>query len=102
MVFICLQLPILLLINYSDDLEIGRRTTSKRLHIYRIGIKIPPTWPEEPPVWFAQLEAQFALANINQNYTKYFLYFTAQRSCNYKYINIGILLVLMSHTQLSE
>jgi len=41
-------------------------------HISRVGIKIPPFWPEDPAVWFAQLEAQFTLANITQYYTKYY------------------------------
>ena len=41
-------------------------------HISRVGIKIPPFWPEDPAVWFAQLEAQFALANITQDSTKYY------------------------------
>ncbi|XP_050440416.1 uncharacterized protein LOC126845659 [Adelges cooleyi] len=41
-------------------------------HVFRVGIKIPPFWPEDPAVWFAQLEAQFTLANITQDSTKYY------------------------------
>lgn len=27
-------------------------------------VKVPPFWPEEPALWFAQLEGQFVLASI--------------------------------------
>lgn len=39
--------------------------------IARIAIKIPPFWPDEPALWFAQLESQFVLANITSDSTKY-------------------------------
>lgn len=39
--------------------------------ICRIGIRIPPFWPNEPTLWFAQLEGQFALAGITSDETKY-------------------------------
>jgi hypothetical protein len=42
------------------------------LLVSRVGIKISPFWPEDPAVWFAQLEAQFALAKITQDSTKYY------------------------------
>jgi hypothetical protein len=41
-------------------------------HINRIGIRVPPFWPEKPAMWFAQLEGQFALSNITQDKTKYY------------------------------
>lgn len=34
-------------------------------------MKVPPFWPDEPTLWFAQLEGQFALANITADSTKY-------------------------------
>jgi hypothetical protein len=34
--------------------------------INRVGIRVPPFWPEKPAVWFAQLEGQFALSNITR------------------------------------
>jgi hypothetical protein len=37
-----------------------------------VGIRIPPFWPEKPAVWFAQLEGQFALANVTQDATKFY------------------------------
>jgi hypothetical protein len=30
--------------------------------INRVGIRVPPFWPEKPAVWFAQMEGQFALS----------------------------------------
>lgn len=40
--------------------------------ICRIGVRPPPFWPEEPAVWFAQLEGNFALAGIKDDETKYY------------------------------
>ena len=40
--------------------------------IKRVGIRVPPFWPEKPAVWFAQLEGQFALSNITQDATKFY------------------------------
>ncbi|XP_059047378.1 uncharacterized protein LOC131842827 [Achroia grisella] len=39
--------------------------------VARISIRVPPFWPEEPALWFSQLENQFALAGITQDATKY-------------------------------
>jgi len=40
--------------------------------INRVGIRVPPFWPEKPAVWFAQLEGQFALLSITQDTTKFY------------------------------
>jgi hypothetical protein len=40
--------------------------------VNRVGIRLPPFWPEKPAVWFAQLEGQFALSNITQDATKFY------------------------------
>ena len=40
--------------------------------INRVGIRVPPFWPEKPALWFAQLEGQFALSNITQDATKFY------------------------------
>lgn len=39
--------------------------------VYRVSVKIPPFWPEEPEIWFAQVEGQFALSGITVDETKY-------------------------------
>ncbi|XP_025267510.1 uncharacterized protein LOC112639004 [Camponotus floridanus] len=51
-------------------------------HIGRLAIKAPPFWPEEPELWFAQLEGQFALGGITQDATKY-LYVIAHIETKY-------------------
>lgn len=40
--------------------------------ISRIGVKIPPFWPDKPSLWFTQLEGQFSLANITVDDTKFY------------------------------
>lgn len=40
--------------------------------IFKVGIRVPPFYPDDPDVWFAQLEAQFALANITNDTTKFY------------------------------
>lgn len=39
--------------------------------ISRVGVRMPPFWPEEPGVWFAQLECNFTLSRITDDATKF-------------------------------
>lgn len=39
--------------------------------VFRVGVRIPPFWPEEPEVWFAQVESQFELSNVTSDSTKF-------------------------------
>ncbi|XP_071568714.1 uncharacterized protein [Temnothorax nylanderi] len=43
----------------------------EKLHINRVGLRMPPFWPEEPELWFAQLESQFIICGITQDTTRY-------------------------------
>ncbi|GFQ70756.1 transposon Ty3-G Gag-Pol polyprotein [Trichonephila clavata] len=36
----------------------------------KVSVKIPPFWEKKPEIWFFQVEAQFSIANINQEETK--------------------------------
>ncbi|PNF17578.1 hypothetical protein B7P43_G15176 [Cryptotermes secundus] len=38
----------------------------------RVTVRLPPFWAEQPAVWFAQAEAQFSLANIRDEQTKFY------------------------------
>ena len=39
--------------------------------VSRVGVKLPPFWKANPALWFVQLEAQFALAGITADETKF-------------------------------
>jgi len=39
--------------------------------VYRIAVRLPPFWPDGPSIWFAQAEAQFKLADITRQRTKF-------------------------------
>lgn len=39
--------------------------------VFRVGVRVPPFWPDEPEVWFSQLESQFILSGITMDETKY-------------------------------
>jgi hypothetical protein len=39
--------------------------------IYRVAVRLPPFWPDRPGLWFAQAEAQFELASITHERTKF-------------------------------
>lgn len=36
-----------------------------------VSVKVPAFWPDEPDLWFTQLEGQFSIANITADATKY-------------------------------
>lgn len=40
--------------------------------ISKVAVKPPPFWKADPTLWFAQLEAQFAISSITQDDTKFY------------------------------
>lgn len=38
---------------------------------FRVGVRVPPFYPQRPALWFAQLESQFILSNITSDTTKF-------------------------------
>lgn len=40
--------------------------------IFRVGVRPPPFWAEEPAVWFSQLEGNFILSGIKDDDTKFY------------------------------
>jgi len=39
--------------------------------VNRVSVKLPPFWPDDVELWFAQVEAQFTVAQILQETTKF-------------------------------
>lgn len=44
---------------------------SEPAEVYRVALRLPPFWPEEPDIWFAQIEAMFEYAGVTNDFTKY-------------------------------
>ena len=46
-------------------------TSAETLMQAGVMVKIPPFWPQEPDLWFCQIESQFVMRNITRSITKY-------------------------------
>ncbi|XP_036343942.1 uncharacterized protein LOC118753187 [Rhagoletis pomonella] len=44
---------------------------SNGIFVNKVSVKIPPFWAERPEIWFAQIEAQFCIAGISSDITKF-------------------------------
>ncbi|XP_052750098.1 uncharacterized protein LOC128200512 [Galleria mellonella] len=53
----------------SSTVSTVRDDTSSE--VFKVAIKVPPFWPEEPEIWFAQVEGQFAISKITSDLTKF-------------------------------
>ncbi|XP_028166075.1 uncharacterized protein LOC114356893 isoform X1 [Ostrinia furnacalis] len=56
----------------KEDTRSGAIAAGSNQDVCRVGVRVPPFWPEEPAVWFAQIEGQFALSGINVDATKFY------------------------------
>ncbi|XP_013171887.1 PREDICTED: uncharacterized protein LOC106120962 [Papilio xuthus] len=58
--------------NTEDEFQEARILRNEpSAHVCKVGIRIPPFWPEEPEIWFAQVEGQFSIAGITSDSTKF-------------------------------
>ncbi|XP_045777908.1 uncharacterized protein LOC123875886 [Maniola jurtina] len=48
----------------------GNESTNHN-NVFKVGVRVPPFWPEEPEIWFAQVEGQFAISGITNDATKF-------------------------------
>ena len=55
----------------TDSNTSAKPTVVSSTWVARVGIKIPPFWPADPGMWFAQVETQFALAAVTTKDTKF-------------------------------
>lgn len=39
--------------------------------VHRVSVRVPPFWPDEPALWFSQLEQQFILSRVTTDDTKF-------------------------------
>ncbi|XP_076764830.1 uncharacterized protein LOC143431872 [Xylocopa sonorina] len=54
----------------SDSASASNTATFQE--ISRVGIRVPPFWPEQPQLWFNQIEAQFVLSGVTADNTKFY------------------------------
>lgn len=54
----------------GEDAEF-QDATAPGASVARVAVRLPPFWAEEPDVWFAQAEAQFQLAGVKEDTTKF-------------------------------
>ncbi|XP_041980527.1 uncharacterized protein LOC121734154 [Aricia agestis] len=51
-------------------------------NVFKVGVRVPPFWADEPEIWFAQVEGQFNISGITNDSTK-FHYVIAQLDNQY-------------------
>lgn len=57
---------------FDDARTNAERVSTPPSELFRVGVKSPPFWPQDPSIWFKQIEGQFALSNITVDDTKYY------------------------------
>lgn len=55
----------------EEEFETPKKSAPLATELFRVGIRVPPFWPEEPEIWFAQVEGQFSVSNITSDATKF-------------------------------
>ncbi|CAH0551106.1 unnamed protein product [Brassicogethes aeneus] len=55
----------------EEKKQVCQTTEPPSSEVHRVTVKLPPFWKDKPTLWFAQVEAQFMIAHITQEITKY-------------------------------
>ena len=53
----------------TDPTATASTTTSTTIAV--VSMELPPFWPQDPEVWFAQVEVQFATRDVTAQRTKF-------------------------------
>lgn len=56
----------------TADAQAELETAHMAPDVFRVGVRLPPFWPDEPAVWFAQVEGHFMLSKISDDKTKFY------------------------------
>ncbi|CAK1601363.1 unnamed protein product [Parnassius mnemosyne] len=65
----------------ASEQNVTTRPCTRRKHrshvdltsdVNRVSVRIPPFWPDDPELWFAQIEGQFTISNILSDTTKFY------------------------------
>lgn len=59
------------MLNDNDADNAVQADQNLRGEIARVSVRIPPFWSINPAMWFSQVEAQFAIAGISNDFTRY-------------------------------
>lgn len=55
----------------SEREAMTSKSDASSSELFRVGVRIPPFWPEKPLIWFSQIEGQFNMARISDDLTKF-------------------------------
>lgn len=58
-------------VSTESESEDKNGASESRAGICKVSVRVPPFWPEEPEIWFAQVEGQFTISGITSDSTKF-------------------------------